>query len=63
MDKNEIALQLTLRAMDANIFIPNKEALNYADTVTNEQFAERFNKFNASQIAGFYNEILSRIDD
>lgn len=58
MDKHEIALQLTLKALEdeKHCFItPQSYAYNSQET------AEEQNAFNAKQISDFYNAILNAI--
>ena len=53
MDKSEIALQLTLKAMDSS---------NVIQTIgRNEGTREEVNAFNAKQISDFYNSVYAAI--
>ncbi|MCI7768566.1 MAG: hypothetical protein MSJ26_11390 [Oscillospiraceae bacterium] len=52
MDKSEIALQLTLKAMDSNVI------QTYG---RNDGAKEEVNAFNAKQISDFYNSIYAAI--
>lgn len=53
MDLREIALQLTLKAIDKN---------NIHTKGMNDGTAEDVNAFNAKQIADFYNSVYSKIN-
>lgn len=52
MDKSEIALQLTLKAMDSNVIQTNGR---------NDGAKEEVNAFNAKQISDFYNSVYATI--
>ena len=54
MDKSEIALQLTLKAMDSS---------NVIQTIgRNEAKREEANTYNAKQISDFYNSVYAAIN-
>lgn len=58
MDKHEIALQLTLKALDNN----NNLLICYQNyDYYSQEKAEEQNAFNAKQISDFYNAILNAI--
>lgn len=57
MDSKEIALQLTLKAIETK-----HVHLHLYKEADNER-AEKANEFNAIQISKFYNDILNRISD
>ena len=57
MENKEIALQLTMKALETNSF--NKSVLNAATSNTAKGNA---NTFNAKQIATFYNTVLEKLE-
>lgn len=54
MDKHEIALQITLKAIEGNLITVKCSPI--------EQEIEELNAFNSKQIADFYNSVYSTIN-
>lgn len=56
MDKREIALQLTLKALETGSF--NKIVMG---NITDNPSKDKANSFNAEQIVKFYNTVLENL--